>query len=81
MTSTLIIVLFIIIFLCSLPFNFHALKVCTLNFIEEIRVKKISTELEKNNGNFCWWVEHTLKLSEKDGIIEKLAIEDTVSTC
>ena len=33
---------FLVIFLCAIPFNFFPLKVCALNFIEELKQNRIS---------------------------------------
>ena len=38
--------LFLMIFLCALPFNIHPLKVCTLNFVEELRAQTVSKQID-----------------------------------
>jgi hypothetical protein len=46
-------IIFLVIFLCALPFNIYPVKLCVLNFIEEVRSKRISQDLEaslKENG-------------------------------
>ena len=69
--STMILLWFIVIFLCSLPFNFHPLKVSVLNLIGEFRSRKITNELDE-----------IFKLNEKDGEMpNKRGIEELVSTC
>lgn len=69
--SVIILLWFIVIFLCSLPFNFHPLKVCVLNLIGEFRSRKITNELDE-----------IFKMNEKDGEMpSKKAIEEIVSTC
>jgi len=40
-------VLFLIVFLCTIPFNFFPLKICLLNLIEELRCQRISKSLSK----------------------------------
>jgi len=45
--SLLVKVTFLVIFLCSIPFDFFPLKICTLSFIEELRSQRISRQLRK----------------------------------
>lgn len=67
--SMLIIFWFIIIFLCSFPFNFHPLKLCALNVIQEIRTGEVSAELE---DTFKQSADPSIRVSRKP-------IEDTAS--
>lgn len=67
--SMLIIFWFIIIFLCSFPFNFHPLKTCALNFIQEIRTGAISAELQ---DTFKVGIDASIRVTRKP-------IEDTAS--
>ena len=39
-------VIFLVIFLCALPFNIYPVKLCVFNFIEEIRSNRISKDLD-----------------------------------
>ena len=40
-------VIFLMIFLCALPFNIYPVKLCVFNFVEEIRSNKISRDLDE----------------------------------
>ena len=39
-------VIFLVIFLCALPFNIYPVKLCVFNFVEEIRFNRISKDLD-----------------------------------
>ena len=67
--SMIIIFWFMLISLCSFPFNFHPLKLCVLNFLQEIRTGAISAELED-----------AFKMSAGNSIsVSRKPIEDTAS--
>lgn len=39
-------VIFLVIFLCALPFNIYPVKLCVFNFVEEMRSNRISKDLD-----------------------------------
>ena len=43
--------LFLVIFICALPFNIHPARNCFITFIEEIRTGKISSALDQAREN------------------------------
>ena len=69
--------------MCALPFVIYPLKVCALNMIEEIRSKRVSTELSNQiNGDStcCQSVEEQVRDHTHNSVVLMLLIGISISS-